>query len=605
MKKIVYSVLAIAALFMGVSCEKNLDIPQKGVIAYETFYKTDEDCEAALLAAYAQFAENVVSQNGSSIYTHYKACLNNCGDDMFAAGSNFGDNDFMAALNEFRYDSGNAPIEHLYQRLFMANYACNLVIDNFKDGLPEGGQTATTKRAVAEARTIRAYIYFLLTALWNTPPLIDHVISDELPYNADKDPDRPMSHDDLFQWVADECEAVIPDLDERASTADKDAAVKMTKGFAWAVEGKALLFKKDYAGAKAALKKVIDSGKYALVPGDRYWENFHIEGDCNEEKVFECNIEYNSGIGAWSGMIQRSTWMEANIWNWRSDHFVQGASPHSVYTGGVDGWGGLGVPQWFGDEFFANDGHSPRFDATLIHIDDAMYGMVYGDAAGEKDADGNVIKKVNDMTLAEKMASKALGIADVKDGLYGQSFWLPFKQLLRATDAGAYGTNVRLNNNVVMRYAEVLLLYAEACLQSGDTAEGAKYVNMIRERVGLAPLASVGMPELKKEKSYELWLEGSRWLDLLRWGDTDRVKQAGQAVPKLFDKLYRTPQATDVNVKWENGTEANSRFYTVDTHEAIDAKWSVGFQAGKHEFFPFPTSVMEKNPNMVQNPGWE
>ena len=605
MKKIVYSVLAIAALFMGVSCEKNLDIPQKGVIAYETFYKTDEDCEAALLAAYAQFAENVVSQNGSSIYTHYKACLNNCGDDMYAAGSNFGDNDFMAALNEFRYDSGNAPIEHLYQRLFMANYACNLVIDNFKDGLPEGGQTATTKRAIAEARTIRAYIYFLLTALWNTPPLIDHVISDELPYNADKDPERPMSHDDLFQWVADECEAAIPDLDERASTADKDATVKMTKGFAWAVEGKALLFKKDYAGAKAALKKVIDSGKYALVPGDRYWENFHIEGDCNEEKIFEANIEYNSGIGAWGGMIQRSTWMEANIWNWRTDHFVQGASPHSVYTGGVDGWGGLGVPQWFGDEFFANDGHSPRFDATLIHIDDAMYGMVYGDAAGEKDADGNITKKVNDMTLAEKKTSKALGIADVKDGLYGQSFWLPFKQLLRATDSGAYGTNVRLNNNVVMRYAEVLLLYAEACLQSGDTAEGAKYVNMIRERAGLAPLASVTMDDLKKEKSYELWLEGSRWLDLLRWGDTDRVKQAGQAVPKLFDKLYRTPQATDVNVKWENGTEANSRFYTVDTHEAIDAKWSVGFQAGKHEFFPFPTSVMEKNPNMVQNPGWE
>ena len=605
MKKIVYSVLAIAALFMGVSCEKNLDIPQKGVVAYETFYKTDEDCEAALLAAYAQFASNVVSQNGSSIYTHYKACLNNCGDDMYAAGSNFGDNDFMAALNEFRYDSGNAPIEHLYQRLFMANYACNLVIDNFKDGLPEGGVTNTTKRAVAEARAMRAYIYFLLTALWNTPPLIDHVISDELPYNADKDPERPMSHDDLFQWVADECEAAIPDLTERASTADKDAAVKMTKGFAWAVEGKALLFKKDYAGAKAALKKVIDSGKDALVPGDRYWENFHIEGDCNEEKIFEANIEYNSGIGAWGGMIQRSTWMEANIWNWRSDHFVQGASPHSVYTGGVDGWGGLGVPQWFGDEFFANDGHSPRFDATLIHIDDAMYGMVYGDAAGEKDADGNVTKKVNDMTLAEKKASKALGIADVKDGLYGQSFWLPFKQLLRATDAGAYGTNVRLNNNVVMRYAEVLLLYAEACLQSGDTAEGAKYVNMIRERAGLAPLASVTMDDLKKEKSYELWLEGSRWLDLVRWGDTDRVKQAGQAVPKLFDKLYRTPQATDVNVKWENGTEANSRFYTVDTHEAIDAKWSVGFQAGKHEFFPFPTSVMEKNPNMVQNPGWE
>jgi hypothetical protein len=602
MKKIVFFTLATFALLAVASCEKNLDIPQKGVTAYETFYKTDEDCEAALTAAYAQFASNVVSQNGSSIYTHYKACLNNCGDDMYAAGSNFGDNDFMAALNEFRYDTGNAPIEHLYQRLFMANYACNLVIDNFKDGLPEGGPTATTKRAVAEARTIRAYIYFLLTALWDTPPFIDHVITDGLPYNSDKDPENPMSHEDLLKWVAAECEAAIPDLEERKSTSDKDATVKMTKGFAWAVEGKALLFAKDYAGAKTALKKVIDSGKYALVPGEKYWENFHVEGDCNEEKIFEANIEYNSGIGAWSGMIQRSTWMEANIWNWRSDHFVAGAAPQSKYTGGVDGWGGLGVPQWFGDEFFANDGHSYRFDATLIHVDDAVYGMEYGDAVVDE-ATG---KKVNDLTLEQKKASKAIGIADPKDGLYGQSFWLPFKQLVRATDAGAYGNNVRLNNNVVMRYAEVLLLYAEACLQTNDAAQAKWAVNEIQKRAGSKTISdNVDMNVLKKEKSYELWLEGSRWLDLLRWGDTDRVKKAGQDVPKLFDKLHRAPQGTDQGIKWENGTEANSRFYTVSTHEAIDAKWTVGFVQGKHDFFPYPTTVMSKNPNIVQNPGWE
>ena len=601
MKKLVYSVLAIGALFTAVSCEKNLDIPQKGVTPIENFYKTDEDAEAALTAAYARFATRITGQDGSSIYTDYKAALNNMGDDTYAAGSNFGDNDFMAQLDEFRLDSGNQVVDHFYKNLFQVNYACNLVIDNFKES-----NSTVAQRCVAEARVMRAYLYFLLTSFWNCPPMIDHVITDGLPYNSDSpENENPMSHEDLYRWVASECEAAVAHLDERKSTTDKDGAVKVTKGFAWALQGKALLFVKDYAGAKAALKKVIDSGKYALVPGAKYADLFHTEGDANEEKVFETNIEYNSALGAWGGQIQRSTWMEANIWNWRSDHFVQGASPHSVYTGGVDGWGGLGVPQWFGDEFFANDGHSPRFDATLIHIDDAMYGMVYGDAAGEKDADGNITKKVNDMTLAEKMASKALGIADVKDGLYGQSFWLPFKQLLRATDSGAYGTNVRLNNNVVMRYAEVLLLYAEACLQSGDTAEGAKYVNMIRERAGLAPLASVTMDDLKKEKSYELWLEGSRWLDLLRWGDTARVKEAGSAVPKLFDKLYRTPQATDVNVKWENGTEANSRFYTVDTHEAIDAKWSVGFQAGKHEFFPFPTTVMEKNPNLVQNPGWE
>lgn len=599
MKKILYSVLAVAALFSAVSCEKNLDIPQKGVTPIEDFYKTDEEAEAALTAAYARFAVRVTGQDGSSIYTDYKAALNNCGDDMYAAGSNFGDNDFMAQLDEFRLDSGNQVVDHFYSHLFQANYACNLVIDNFKES-----NSTVAQRCVAEARVMRAYIYFLLTALWNTPPFIDHVIADGLPYNADKDPENPMSHEDLFKWVASECEAAAANLDERKSPNDKDGAVKVTKGFAWALQGKALLFVKDYAGAKAALKKVIDSGKYALVPGTKYADLFHVEGDANEEKVFEMNIEYNSGIPGmnWGnpgmGMVGRTTWMEANIWSWRVDHFA--AAPHLVYQGGADGWGGLGVPQWFGDEFFANDGHSYRFDATLKHVDDAIYGMTYSDAVKDEDTG----KKVNEMTLAEKKATKAIGISDVKDGLYGQSFWLPFKQLVRGSDCGAYGNNIRLNNGIIMRYAEVLLLYAEACLQSNDADQAKWAINMIRERAGLDALATVSMDVLKKEKSYELWLEGSRWLDLLRWGDTDRVKQAGQNVPKLFDKLYREPKAGE-QVTWENGSEANSRFYTISSHEAIDRGDKVGFVAGKNEFFPYPTSVMDKNPNLVQNPGWE
>jgi hypothetical protein len=594
MKKIVYSVLAFAALMMGVSCEKNLDIPQKGVTTYDNFYKTEEDAVSALTAAYARFATRITGQDGSSIYTDYKAALNNCGDDMYAAGSNFGDNDFMAQLDEFRLDSGNQVVDHFYKNLYQVNYACNLVIVNFEKGLPEGGPTATTKRCVAEARVLRAYVYFLLTALWNTPPMVTTILTpQDYPYNSDKDPENPMSHEDLFRWVASECEAALPDLDERKSPQDKDGAVKVTKGFAWALQGKALLFVKDYAGAKAALKKVIDSGKYQLVPGEKYWQNFHVEGDCNEEKVFELNIEYNSALGAWGGQIQRSTWMEANIWNWRSDHFAAGASPQGAYTGGVDGWGGLGVPQWFGDEFFANDGHSPRFDATLKRIDDAVYNMEYSNP------------DIAALTPEQRKTSKLVGIADVKDGLYGQSFWLPFKQLLRKTDAGAYGGNVRLNNGVIMRYAEVLLLYAEACLQSGDNAQAKWAVNEIQKRAGSKTISdNVDMNVLKKEKSYELWLEGSRWLDLVRWGDTERVKKAGQDVPKLFDKLYREPKSTDQGIKWLDN-DNTQRFYTVSTHEAIDAKYEVGFKPGKNEFFPFPISVMDKNPNMVQNPGWE
>ncbi len=591
MKKILYSVLAVAVVLFTASCdESRLEIPQKGVTTYETFYQTDEDALSALTAAYARYACYVPGRGKASIYVPIRAALNMCADDAYAAGSNFGDNDFMGSLNEFRYDSGNEVLENLYQGLFLANYACNLVIDHFKDGLPNGGPTETTKRAVAEARVLRAHIYFILTALWNTPPMIDHVISDGLPYNSDKDPENPMSHEDLFKWVAKECEDAVPFLDERKSTSDKNGAVKVTKGFAWALEGKALLFAKDYAGAKTALKKVIDSGKYALVPGNKYWQNFHIEGDCNEEKIFEINLEKDATMTSGGQLGSRMSWMEAQIWNWRSDHCM--LPPQAVYDGGVDGWGGLGVPLWFGDEFFANDGHSYRFDATLKHVDDAFYGMEYN------------TKEINEMSLEKKKASKEIGILDVKDGLYGQSFWLPFKQIMRVTDAWSKGKNYRVNNSVVMRYAEVLLLYAEACLQTGDPGQATWAVNQIQQRAGSKTIsANVDMETLKKEKSYELWNEGSRWLDLVRWGDTARVKQAGQAVPKLFDKLFREPKAGE-QVIWENGSEANSRFYMVYTHEAIDANWKVGFKEGRHEFFPFPTSVMDKNPNLVQNPGW-
>ena len=590
MKKTLYSFIAVSAVFALVSCdESRLDIPQKGVTAIETFYQTDDDAEAALAAAYASFSTNVSGRGAGFIYTPYKFMLNNGGDDMYAAGSNYGDNDFSSDLNDYNYDSGLGLINEFYSGIFQSVYTANLVIDNFKNGTSE-----IQKRCVAEARTLRAYDYFLLAALWDTPPVIDHVIADGLPYNCDLDPNYKWSHKDLLMWVASEAEAAAEVLKPRASKTDKDGAVKCTQGFAQAVAGKAYIFAGEYGKAKDVLKKVIDSDKYALAAN--FADLFHVEGDCNEEKVFESNIEYNAGLGAWSGINQRSTWMEANIWNWRGDHFVDGAVPQYVYSGGADGWGGLGVPQWFGDEFFANDGHSQRFDATFKRVDDAIYNMTYSNDS------------LNQLSLDEKKASTSIGIKDIEWGLYGQSYYLPFKQILRASDVNlTYGNNVRLNNNIVMRYAEVLLLYAEACLQTGDANSAKTAINQIQQRAGSATIsATVDMNVLKKEKSYELWLEGCRMLDIKRWGDTQRIKQAGQFAPRLFDKLFREPKATDEAVTWLPGEDATTgRFYTVNTHDA-KVKWGdkIGFKEGKNEFFPFPLTVINKNPNLRQNPGY-
>ncbi len=600
MKKILFSTIltlaATATMTLTTSCEDQLDIEQKGVIPSEKFYQTDADAEAALVAAYEGFMCNVVGRNhdggGPGIYTPYKIITNMCGDDVLYASGNYGDHEFSGMLNEFRYDAEAEVPKFMYTGLYLSVYTCNLVTDHFQNA----ADTPVKKRCVAEARVLRAFDYFLLANLWNNPPFIDHVLAGtDLPYNCNKDPENPMDHKQLIQWVAKECEEAAADLDERKGTDDKDGAVKVTKGFAWALAGKAYLFAGEYDKAKTALKKVIDSGKYALVPGDRYMDNFHIEGDGNEEKVFEINFEYNAGKGAWAGMIQRSSWMESNAWNWRAGNFVK--SPQSVYSG-IDGWGGLGVPQWFGDEFYANDGDSYRLKATLKHIDDAVYKMEYADPA------------LNAMSVEEKMKSKEVGINDPVQGLYDNSFWLAFKQIIRKadTDGNKYGDNIRLNNYVVMRYAEVLLNYAEACLNTGDQSEAKKYINMIQERAGSKTISqTVDMDVLKREKSYELWLEGCRWFDVMRWKDTkaiERLKNVGSDCPHVFDKLFRAPKADDRKVTWEHGTEANSRFYTVSTSAAKDAGFEVGFKEGKHEFFPYPQTVKDKNPNLEQNPGW-
>ena len=598
-KTLLYStvlVIAITGTVSLTSCEDQLDIEQKGVTPTDQFYKTDADAEAALVAAYEGFMCNVVGrqpdfEGSMGIYTPQKLILNMCGDEVYYASGNYGDHEDAGVLNEFRYDTGALVPKLMYSGLYSSIYTCNLVITNFKNA-----DTAAKKRCVAEARVLRAYDYFLLANLWGTPPLVlEPLAADALPCNCDKDPDHPMSHEQLIDWVAQECEDAVPDLDERKSKDDKDGAVKVTKGFANALAGKAYLFGEKYEQAKAALKKVIDSNKYALVPGEKYMDNFHIEGDGDEEKVFEINFEYNAGKSAWGGMIQRSSWMESNAMNWRAGNFV--VSPQSVYSG-IDGWGGLGVPQWFGDEFHENDGDSYRFNATLKNIDDAVYKMEYSDPA------------LNSMSVKEKEKSTKVGIKDVVQGLYGNSTWLAFKTVMRKADSeGAkYGDNIRLNNYLVMRYAEVLLNYAEACLQTGEPDEAKKYINMIQERAGSKTISeTVDMDVLKREKSYELWMEGCRWFDIMRWKDAkaiDRLKNAGSDVPHLFDKLFRVPQAGDEKVHWEHGTEANSRFYTVSSHAAKDAGFHVGFVEGKHNYFPYPETVTSTNPNLVQNPGW-
>lgn len=590
-KILLSSVLASAVLFSA--CEDNLDIEQKGVTEIDNFYQTDNDAEQALVAAYQGFLQNSCSNQGGSIYCPSYLVFNLCGDDVFAAGSNLGDNDYIAAMNEFRYNTDNAVVQNAYKNYYYAIRDANFVIDKFKDGLPNVGHTETTKRVVAEARVLRAYIHMMLAIGWKNPPKVDHVRTLKelpLPQNCD--------HEELLKWCAAECEAAEPDLNERKSPTDKEGAAKVTKGLAWAIEGKCYLFLKDYEKCKTALKKVIDSKKYELVPGTRFADNFHVEGDLNEEKIFEANFHQNPNVGDWSN-IQRSTWMQVNLWNWRSDHMK--AAPNATYVT-VDGWGGCGVPMAFAKEFIDNDGlDSYRLKASIVSVEDAFFGKLidYDYDTGKKDAENKPITaKVSSLSESELNTSNFIGINNTSDGLYGQSLYLPLKPLAKSTDLFNPGNNKRNNNYVVMRYAEVLLMYAEACVMTNKADEAKKYVNMIQTRAGSNTISdNVDLDVIKKEKKLELWLEGNRWPDMVRWGDFALAQKAGTEVTKVFDKVFRKVESGD------QIAEEHDRFYSIYAPEAKGR--ATGFQSGKHEYFPIPQSVLSLNPDLQQNTGWE
>ena len=598
------------------SCEDKLDIPQKASLTTATFYQTNEDAAKALASAYEQFQCNTMGRAmGPGIYTPARVLANHPGDDVNYGGSMYGDHEFGGSVDEFRFKHTPEAIDYHYKGLYLSIYPDNLVIQNFAD---REDATPYMKQCVAEARVLRAYNYFLLACYWGQPPFIDHPITmAETPTNSE------MTQQEYFVWVAEECLKAVDDLLERQSTADKEGAYRITKGFAWAMAGKAYMFAGEFSKAKDCLKKVIDSGKYALVSGDDWMNLFHIEGDGAPEKIFEVNNRYNPGAGEWStgsglGWNQHSTWMEPQCFQIRTGYFKK--PPLNTYNGGVEGWGSIGLPEWYAQAFVDNDGtDSKRLKSTMVNIEDLIYGTT-----GIPAIDEYYAKLKNIPTTPEGLAKwDKIGISEIA-GHYGQSFWIPIKHVIRAADSSEgenkYGNVHRLNNIIIMRYAEVLLNYAECCIRTGNASEAGTYMKMIQERAGSKTVTN-GNPtliDLKKEKSFELWFEGCRYQDVMRWSKLDNdsydqealghLKVQGKHIPHLVDRVFRDPAKypNDEDRVWQHsadGSDKMDRFYLYHTHEAQDAGYQVGWQE-KHRLFPYPQQVMEMNPNIVNNPGW-
>ena len=139
--------------------------------------------------------------------------------------------------------------------------------------------------------------------------------------------------------------------------------------------------------------------------------------------------------------------------------------------------------------------------------------------------------------------------------------------------------NLRANgvNYMYIRYADVLLMYAEAVVSGGKQGKltTVQAVNEVRTRksVNLPELGSVDMDVIERERILELTGEGHRFYDLLRWG-------------KLASRFHEL-ETSDPNFKQ----------YNISAY--------LGFKEGKDEWLPIPVDEVEGNPYITQNnPGW-
>ena len=565
---------------MFTSCSEDLlEIEQKATNSTDSFYKTDADAKSAVTAMYATFAEEISGNEG--IWNAYIMGLNYASDDVFPAGGDIADHSGFRECGEFRYDTSFGPVSALYNHIYKSIYSANLVINYF------GGDKADSqvkKEAVAQARVMRAWAHMLAAQVYYQPPIVDHLIVDDKPTNAE-------SQKAIFDFCIKECEEAMSDIPERNGQSDQEGAWYATKGFAQFVAGKSALFAGDNAKAASLLKPLVESSNYALVPGDRFRDLFHVEGDGCEEKIFEINFSANSAASTGAGWAygnKRGRWMVANVLNWRGDDIVGGGmNPQICATGG---WGGGSINHEFAHKMLANDGDSYRRKATFLTSDEFFYDATLCPWTNDVEAGGTL------STRAEKEFDPNRGIK--KDaGSFSRSDVMEVKMMMHPNDCDpnkVAGDNCNNTNLCLARLGEAYLLYAEACLASGNTAEALKYVNKIQQRAGSKTISSsVDLQTIQDEKQYELWFEGCRWFDIVRWGIAKQCwDKVLDNVPYQFDEYWTS-----------GGTKPHKLVYEV-RHPYKEANITLSFTEGKNEYWPIPQTVIEVNDQMHQVRGW-
>lgn len=505
-------------------------------------------------------------------------------------GSTSGDQADINPIARFEANATNGYFNRKWQAVYAGVSRANATI-RFINLLTEEDISAADKTSLlAQARFLRGYYHFEAKKMWNNIPFIDETIT----YSDDN---YDVANDvDAWPRITEDLRFAYESFPEGALPAPYNEIGRVNRYSAGAVLGKALLYQKDFAGAKVVFDDVITKGvdptgePYALAP--QFHMNFEIanengNGYPGNESVFAVQASRSSGIH-----------QDANY-----DQILN--FPNGGPTSG--GCCGFFQPTFeLANSFRTGDDGLPvpkeQYNGPLALVHD--YEVEAG-AAFTPDQ-GNLDPRL-DWTVGRR------GIPYLDWGVHPGVPWIrdyknggpytPVKNVYSkaASDAklgggGSWGEAVSALNYNIVRFADVLLMAAEAEIEVGTAAKALEYVNMVRIRAsdpagfvktadGVAAAKYVISPypdgafddkafainAIRFERKLELAMEGHRFFDLVRWGIAE---------------------------------ETMNYFFSVE-NKYTDAYQGATFTAPQDNYFPIPQRQIDlTNGAIKQNPGY-
>lgn len=541
-KALTYSALALATLSLS-SCNDWLTEETPGTTKVSEFFTSLSTAEAVVNAAYVP----MTWEFGTTYYPEwYFGDI--VSDDALKGGQDINDGADLRELENFKANSDNEILLGYYRAQWQGIQRANLAIDEIPTTRIETEGTEAEKQAkyrdryLGEAYFLRGYYYFRLARMFGGMPLIDYVIK-----SSNQWAQKRATMDETLNFAIDDFKRAENLLWEKDKYSNEELG-RATKGAAQAMLLKANLYRADYlrnAGneteaqkyfAEAAKwgKEVIQSRQYSLWPN--YLDNFRLANENGRESVFE--IQYTEeATSDYGGEGYTRGTMTTILQRSRSSAF------------GEAGWGYDRPTQNLYNEYEAGDA---RRDETIL-----------------VPTDEQIETPAQEIYCGDRMLNRKYAMYN--DGANGGIYKL------------AHPTRSP-KNNIQIRYADVLLMYAEACCESGDLPSAKTALKEVRDRAGLSqfPYTAViqgqtvtfndNQDDLRKairhERRVELAMEGHRWFDLTRWGiakETMDTYMAGET--EEAKELYGT------------------------------------FQKGKHELFPIPSKEIDLS-GIEQNPNW-